>query len=486
MRFNMLNTPETAKRIGRRMLQSLQGQYALCACMAFYWAWQIVFLQSPASLSSNLANKDILMPQGSLLLLSSASTYAVLWLFHIKAAPLARRPLYLIVITSFICLGSIATSLPLSSLDGHSGLETAGAIAMGIGAAAFVVELGRIFAKLGPLSALTCGTIGIFGGSIMHMLLVAAFSTFAPGILCLFPAAAVVCYARASAPFPLTSYRSHGLDQSMSFPSRYAATCFIQGLALGNIATILSIQGSTLADHTPYFLAFTAGGLLVLLSSFVLNLDFNQLVYQIGFTLMALSFVLCACLPETPAASGFTMSVGHCFMYIVITCINSYFSNRMGCSPVWIVSLSTFFLVLGQVAGNLLVSILGGSTFGVSVQSLATIFSFALPASAIFLLNNRSPLSGWGAVQPGEEHGLGSQSPVARLAKKYRLTPRETDVAELLFRGRNKKRISEDLGLAEETIKSHMANIYRKPLVHSQQELIDLVEEEQDQQQDTL
>lgn len=59
-------------------------------------------------------------------------------------------------------------------------------------------------------------------------------------------------------------------------------------------------------------------------------------------------------------------------------------------------------------------------------------------------------------------------------------------MAELLFRGRNKKRISEDLGLAEETIKSHMANIYRKLLVHSQQELIDLVEEEQDQQQDTL
>lgn len=49
-----------------------------------------------------------------------------------------------------------------------------------------------------------------------------------------------------------------------------------------------------------------------------------------------------------------------------------------------------------------------------------------------------------------------------------------------MARGRNKRVISQELGLAEETVKTHMGNVYRKLLVHSQQELIDLVEAERD------
>lgn len=45
-------------------------------------------------------------------------------------------------------------------------------------------------------------------------------------------------------------------------------------------------------------------------------------------------------------------------------------------------------------------------------------------------------------------------------------------------RGRNKRYISEQLDVAEETVKTHMGNLYRKLLVHSQQEIIDLVEAE--------
>lgn len=53
-------------------------------------------------------------------------------------------------------------------------------------------------------------------------------------------------------------------------------------------------------------------------------------------------------------------------------------------------------------------------------------------------------------------------------------------MAVLLARGRNKRYISQKLGLAEETVKSHIGNIYKKFCVHSQQELIDLVESKRD------
>lgn len=46
----------------------------------------------------------------------------------------------------------------------------------------------------------------------------------------------------------------------------------------------------------------------------------------------------------------------------------------------------------------------------------------------------------------------------------------------ILAKGRNKERAAEELHLARETVKTHAANVYRKLAIHSQQELIDLIE----------
>ncbi|WP_080801766.1 helix-turn-helix transcriptional regulator [Arabiibacter massiliensis] len=72
--------------------------------------------------------------------------------------------------------------------------------------------------------------------------------------------------------------------------------------------------------------------------------------------------------------------------------------------------------------------------------------------------------------------GLQEQS--AALAKRCRLTPRETELLELLAHGRNGPFIQEKLVLSRNTVKTHVANIYAKLDVHSQQELIDLVQQE--------
>ena len=71
--------------------------------------------------------------------------------------------------------------------------------------------------------------------------------------------------------------------------------------------------------------------------------------------------------------------------------------------------------------------------------------------------------------------GLSEKS--AAVAARYRLTPRETELLELLAHGRNGPFIQEKLVLSRNTVKTHVANIYGKLGVHSQQELIDLVEQ---------
>lgn len=62
------------------------------------------------------------------------------------------------------------------------------------------------------------------------------------------------------------------------------------------------------------------------------------------------------------------------------------------------------------------------------------------------------------------------------LVEEKGLTPRESEIVRLLARGRNAPYIQEKLVLSRNTVKTHVANIYAKAGVHSQQDLIDAVE----------
>lgn len=63
------------------------------------------------------------------------------------------------------------------------------------------------------------------------------------------------------------------------------------------------------------------------------------------------------------------------------------------------------------------------------------------------------------------------------VAEQFGLTSREEDVLALLARGRTSPVIQKKLTVSHNTVKSHVRHIYAKLGVHSQQELIDLVDE---------
>ncbi|WP_253904787.1 response regulator transcription factor [Adlercreutzia sp. ZJ473] len=71
-----------------------------------------------------------------------------------------------------------------------------------------------------------------------------------------------------------------------------------------------------------------------------------------------------------------------------------------------------------------------------------------------------------------------AEDPVALAAERYGLSKRETEVFEMLARGRNAKYIGERLYISEHTVRSHIYRIYQKMDVHSQQELLDAIDNE--------
>ncbi|MEG0757099.1 MAG: helix-turn-helix transcriptional regulator, partial [Raoultibacter sp.] len=68
--------------------------------------------------------------------------------------------------------------------------------------------------------------------------------------------------------------------------------------------------------------------------------------------------------------------------------------------------------------------------------------------------------------------GDDTEALVGVYAQKHTLSQRETEVFELLVRGRSAQVIAEKLYISTDTVRVHIKSIYKKLEVHSQQELI--------------
>lgn len=70
----------------------------------------------------------------------------------------------------------------------------------------------------------------------------------------------------------------------------------------------------------------------------------------------------------------------------------------------------------------------------------------------------------------------------AAIAERYGLTPREAEVMRLVMRGRSGAYVQENLFISKSTFQTHMRNLYKKLDVHTNQELLDLLEATLDEQ----
>lgn len=98
--------------------------------------------------------------------------------------------------------------------------------------------------------------------------------------------------------------------------------------------------------------------------------------------------------------------------------------------------------------------------------------------SSLFLLpfDSESPTAGYKtlALEEMQESPDTDMTALCNIvSKRFKLSPRESEVLVFLVKGRNAKHISEKLFISESTAKTHISNIYRKVGVHSQQELLD-------------
>lgn len=130
-------------------------------------------------------------------------------------------------------------------------------------------------------------------------------------------------------------------------------------------------------------------------------------------------------------------------------------------------------------------------TGGVAIMALALVAVYLLSTIVLFVLKDRSIADYSADREDGDasEGGFRKNGPTyivedrverrcREISKQAQLTPRESDILGCLAQGRSTQYMAEKFTVSENTVKSHVKNVYQKLGVHSKQDVIDIINED--------
>lgn len=371
---------------------------------------------------------------------------------------------------------------------------TLGLCSVELTASVTTVALGCLLMELSSARMAPCILAGITAAFCLRFAIDGIAHTPAVvAVFCLAMAALIVLPSRAAK-------RTLGLLQSGETPEELAVTNPFSFLPLNHqlFACLLIFQlgygfaiGFGEVDDTPVGTVAA----IVPLAALCLYLAVRRRTPRID-TLFTLAFLLAVAgylfVPfsqsaSMPAASNLLEAASLCFSLVYWLCVASI-ARRNPAGSLTLFAWGGCILSVGVVAG----AALGRVACGLLAQSPSTasvvcnVVALALVAYALLALKRFSfdaTVAGVEAARGIPAPGEGSQEDSLQprldtlpvLAAAHGLTPRETEVFELLAAGRNGVYIQQALGVSYNTVKTHVAHIYAKLGVHTHQELLDFV-----------
>lgn len=466
------------RSVGRTLRSNLWVAGAYCA----YNAW-LTFTMLGVATRCRPPEIPAQLALATLFACAAGAGLAVALWFRRTRAPLAS-PGHRTLTAALMTVSSCAfLSLELFGWpDGspvHAIVFAGGCLAYAFGSSFFRIEIDRAFGWLGARRGLHVA----MGGTIGMVVLLAPLA-LAPGPVwlaatVLLPLTATLCLRRGVADFPRGRYYGVDANLELPLPAQFCATSFVQGIAngvvyggaLGGMALVWDV-----IVHPASSLSWVVGVALALYATFQARLDYNRLIYKVGFPLMAGSLVagvLCAAAPATHVAF---LSAATC-TDLVLWSLGAYIIRDMGMPAVWIASMPGAALSGGIALGAVLAWAVPAFT---RIPALPLLAAWMLLQASLALFSDKNMGTGWGTfriVSDGaNDHTLDAALEFVR--NEYELTPREADVVRCLARGLSRKETAEQLCVAEETIKTHLRGVYRKLDVHSAGEVAALVEGE--------
>lgn len=400
-----------------------------------------------------------------------------------------------------------------------SALEIAGTVLAGPVVAYFYVGWGRSIASLGTRVAFACCSCALV---VTVFCSVVVFWIDAPTqdvAIMLLPLISLIIFrfviVKSQSPdhstAPAVADENETEENGGAMSLKFLVTVFIMGTALGLLHALFNtvlfekcsdpycplrllhpLFSASISTEDFYGYASIAGLVLALIvivvSVSLFKMNFRKLVYQVGFPLMALGFLIIAsdsglAIGGISHVSGTNFVLGELFYIagyyyteVIMWTICAYLIVQHRANKTRMFAWTGFVLIVGQLTGFLVSFPL--SSIVASQAVLCIIAIFALLFSGLLIATNESMWAEWGGARPTEEEAaIGPFRQACQdLAREAGLTDREAQLLVLFAHGRNIDFICNELYISKNTAKTHSRNIYRKLDVHSQQELINAVE----------
>lgn len=386
----------------------------------------------------------------------------------------------------FLCVESLASTTPVLELI----LFACGVIALSAGYSAIHIEFGRLMGELGMTYTL------IFNiGCLILAIPLTGLALILPRL------AQFACILALIAGCTLFLDRAidglgrdrlyRGTDAPLSIPTRFMFTSFTQGISAGLLFTAFST--TFIQMFWGESLSGACSAIAALLFGLTFRIDFDRLVYRIGFACAGIGCTIwaiagnCAALRDL---SSFLQLCAFTYLDIVLWSLGSHLIKDRNQPALWVAACPTASLLLGRCVGSVLGIIVStntpqeffeGTLYAVDAPAaVGAVAGCAFMFIAMQLSSGRNIENGWGFIKPNESNTMSTiEHTCSMIAGDFHLTEREADVLLLLARGKTKKEIAEELYITQNTIKTHQRNLYTKLDVHSLDELRQFVAHQQ-------
>lgn len=324
-------------------------------------------------------------------------------------------------------------------------------------------------------AALSAGLALYAGLGIVIVLLARAFPAVAILLICSCPALSHFGY--------LTAKRNHAArmpaqdDPQAPLKTRLAlyGANLVFGIMLGTILCYFA-----LLDTLAMIIAFLLTA-LTMLAVFAFsrareNLRHIYRLFMMGAAIAATALVLTDHVDGALAVVAASALLAGIILYTILIFVDTQARFR---HPFWKVpGICQTFAALGMIVATALfpASSLPSETHG--EKPLIVAAACIIFIAGLFISGSRFQRRPWGftSLIPAESPDIHRLRRCGDLAAQCKLTTRELEILQLLAAGSDKNEIAEALVISPATAKTHVRNIYAKLGVHSQKELVHLVE----------
>ncbi len=358
-----------------------------------------------------------------------------------------------------------------------------GGVLTGVGSGAVVVLWAEQLASIGSMQTIAFSIAALLVAAAAYALIALLPVRLAQLLVVLLPVANVMFYLHLKEGMPRVPRSASNVLVNARPPLRMMLIALFFGLSFGAMKGLMTPMAPSwigLRDALN-IVAIVVGVLALYVTTSVCKMDFNQLTYQVALPLMAAGFLFLPLHEPYSVIGTAVYQCGYQYFYIALWSTWAIIASRGGVPAGWVVAWGMLSIQAGQLAGSIAAAFAAGTIqddLGKAMLSATAVFVMLLVA--LFAFGNKTPETGWGFVRPAETPSQNSplDDAATRLARRFRLSPREIEVFFLLAKGHTRAHIASELSIGDETVKSHVKSLYRKMGLHSQQELIDLVEQE--------